>query len=517
MEAANPLTPFDRAGPSRAGELAARWLLPLAVLLFMLATASGYGIFRDELYYLSCGRRLAFGYVDHPPLVAFLAALVERLAGGSLLALRALPAVAFAATVLLVGDTARALGGDRFATVFAQLLAATAPGFLAIFSIFSMNAFDILIWAGLARIAVALLAGAAPRLWLAFGALAGVGLQNKLDVGLLGLALAVGLGVCRRELLRVRELWLGALVALLIFLPHLIWQIVHGLPTREFVANAQAGKIVALGPLGFVIAQADVIGPVAALAALIGLGWLLAAAPARPWRALGLATVTVLAVFALSPSKPYYFAPAVPLLFAAAGVVVARWTAHRVARRSRLLLLVVVASALVAAPLAKPLLPVEDYLAWSARLGRQPSTDERHELGRLPQFFADMHGWRELAAAVGRVAAALPADERRAVCVFAQNYGQAGALERFAAQFDLPPVISGHNNWWLWGPGDCSGEVMLILGGELEDYQPLFAQVEAAGRHEHAWGMPYENVTIWLARGPNRSLADVWPAVRHYD
>jgi len=505
------------AARDRRREALGRWALPLATLALMLITAPGYGIFRDELYYLSCSRRLAFGYVDHPPLVALLAALVRAVAGESLVALRALPAAAFAATVLLAGDTARALGGGRWARLLAQLLTATAPVFLALGSIFSMNAFDLLVWAGLCRLAVALLAGGSPRLWLAFGALAGAGLQNKLDVGLLGAALAAGILAARRDLLGERRLWLGAALALGLFLPHLIWQVAHDFPTREFVANAQSGKIVALGPLGFLAAQAGTVGPVAALMALAGLLWLLGAPAARPFRPLGLAVALVLATFAFSAAKPYYFAPAFPLLFAAAGVALEGWTARRAPRWTRRLAVGAAVSALIAAPLAKPLLPVEDYLRYAARLGQQPGSDEHHELGRLPQFFADMHGWRELAAEVGRVAAALPESERARLCVFANNYGQAGAIEHFAREFRLPPVVSGHNSWWLWGPGGCTGEVMLILGGEVEDYRQIFASVEAVGQHASDLGMPYENVTLWLARGPQAALADVWPAVRHYD
>jgi hypothetical protein len=501
----------------RRREAVGRWALPLATLALMLVTATGYGIFRDELYYLSCSRRLAWGYVDQPPLVALLAALVRAVAGESLVALRALPAAALAATVLLAGDTARALGGGRWARLLAQLLTATAPVFLALASIFSMNAFDLLVWAGLSRLAVTLLAGGSPRLWLAFGALAGVGLENKLDVGLLGAGLAAGILAARRDLLRERWLWLGAGLAVALFLPHVIWQVAHGFPTREFVANAQGGKIVALGPLGFIAAQAGTVGPIAALMALAGFVWLLAASSSRPYRPLGLALALVLATFAFSPSKPYYFAPAFPLLFAAAGVALEGWTARRAPRWTRRLAVGLAASVLIAAPLAKPLLPVEDYLRYAARLGQQPGSDERHEVGRLPQYFADMHGWRELAGEVGRVAAALPESERARLCVFANNYGQAGAIEHFRRDFRLPPVISGHNNWWLWGPGACTGEVLLILGGDVEDYRPLFASVEAAGQHHSDLGMPYENVTLWLARGPRTPLAEVWPAVRHYD
>jgi 4-amino-4-deoxy-L-arabinose transferase-like glycosyltransferase len=289
------------AAPSTAGERAeriVRWAPPLIVLAFYAATAAGYGVFRDELYYFACARHLDWGYVDHPPMIAVLAALVRAVFGDSWLAARWLSAVAAAGTVLLVGDTARELGGGRWARVLAQLLCATAPVYLALFSIFSMNAFDVLVWAALIRVAARLLAGGPGRLWLVFGAIAGLGLLNKLDVGLLGAGLGIGLVLgWRVDVLRTRWIWIGGAIALVLFLPHVIWQAHHGWPTREFVANAQRAKIAYLGPLGFIAAQFRDVGPVGFTLALAGLGWLLVAARARPFRPLGWAVLTVLVVF----------------------------------------------------------------------------------------------------------------------------------------------------------------------------------------------------------------------------
>ncbi len=211
------------AAPSTAGERAeriVRWAPPLIVLTFFSVTAAGYGVFRDELYYFACARHIDWGYVDHPPMIAVLAALVRAVFGDSWLAARWLSAVAAAGTVLLVGDTARELGGSRWARLLAQLLCATAPIYLALFSIFSMNAFDVLAWAALIRVAARLLAGGRARLWLVFGVIAGLGLLNKLDIGLLGAGLGIGLVLgWRVDLLRTRWIWIGGAIALVLFLP----------------------------------------------------------------------------------------------------------------------------------------------------------------------------------------------------------------------------------------------------------------------------------------------------------
>ena len=489
------------------------------MLAFFAATASGYGVFRDELYYIACARHLDWGYVDHPPLVALIAWLTRLLVGDSWLALRMLSAVAAAGTVLLVGDTARELGGGRWARLLAQVLAATAPVYLSLFSIYSMNGFDVLIWAGLVRIAVRIFSGGSGRLWLVFGVLSGIGLQNKIDVVLLAAGLVAGLLLTRRfDVFRSRWIWLGGAVATALFVPHVAWQVVHGWPTREFVANAQRNKITPLGPIGFVAKQFVMAGPFGFSFALAGLGWLLAGSKARAFRPIGWAALVVLGVLAASVSKPYYFAPALTLLFPAAGVVLETWTSGRFERPLRAVALLAAASILVALPLVKPVLTEDAYVRSAAALGIRPGTDENHRIGRLPQFFADMHGWRELAEAVAAVNAALPAEDRARACVYGRNYGEAAAIEYFGPALGLPPAISQHNSYWIWGPGWCTGDVILIVGGTLADHIDDFASVEPAGVFRCADCMPYESdLTIWVARGLKVPIAKAWNAEKSYD
>jgi len=489
-----------------------RWGVPLLALAAFLATVSGYGVFRDEIYYIACARHLDWGYVDHPPLVA----LVARIFGPSWIALRVVSAVAFAATIVLAGDIAKAVGGGTFARIAAQLLVATTPIYLSLFSIYSMNALDVLVWAVLFRIAIALLAGSEPWLWILFGAVAGIGLQNKVDVGLLGAGIVGGLLVAGpREVFRRRQLWIGGALAFAIFLPHVIWQVAHGFPTAEFIRRAQQHKISGLSPLGFLAAQVMTIGPVGCAAALLGLAKLLSV---RTFRALGVAALIVTVVLAIGVSKPYYLSPAFTLLLPAGTVPVEAWTTGRGRVPVRAAVIVAILLSLIAAPLAKPLLPVERYIRYAKALGIEAGSDENHEMGRLPQFFADMHGWRELAQSVAKVNSALPPADRALACVYGQNYGEAAAIDYFGPALALPPAISGHNAYWTWGPGRCTGELILIIGGDREDHLENFATVEAGGVHHSDLAMPYEgDLTIWIARDLKVPLRDAWAGSRHYD
>jgi hypothetical protein len=486
--------------------------LPVLALVLLLVRVEGYGPFRDELYYLACGRHLAWGYVDHPPLIGLVAWAIEHTLGTSLLALRLGPAVAAAGAVYLVGALAAELGGRRGAQLLAGLSFLFAPVVLSLFSYLSMNALDLLVWSAAFLLFARLLRAGRSRDWLVLGLVLGVGLENKLSVLFLGFGLAVGLLASARELLATRGPWLALALAALLFLPHLVWQVQHGAPTLEFMANARAVKMVAPSPLGWLTGLWEGQGVLAVPVWAAGL-YLLLRTPR--WRALGVASLAVLAALIVGEGKVYYAAPAFVPLVAAGGVFWARrarWAGLAVG-------VAVVAGGLVALPFARPILPVADFVAYQRALGEAPAASgERHAIAELPQFFADMHGWPELAADVGAVFAGLPAADRAVACVFAGNYGQAGAIDVLGAPYGLPPAISGHNAYWTWGPRGCTGAVVLIIGGERADLEPLFARVDEAAVHRCAPCMPYEDgKRIWVARGLRGDLATLWPRVKHYE
>jgi hypothetical protein len=495
--------------PPRAPALP--WLVG-AYLVFLLATTAGYGVFRDELYYVACGAHPAWGYVDHPPLVGWLAWLVSSTLGTSLFALRLLPALVGAATAWLAAEIARRLGGRGLAQGVAAGALALAPISLAQFSYFSMNAIDTLVWALAFWLLVRILVEGEERPWLAFGAVVGVGLLNKISPLFLGFGLVVGLVLAGRwSSFRRPWLWLGGALAALLFLPHVLWQIAHDWPTLEFMDHARRFKMAPQTPASFLKAAWLQAGPLALplwVAGVVALLW------RRATRPLGLAFLAVLVLLITLEGKPYYFGPAFVLAFAAGAVALERvpWRGVRIAA-----LAVLALGALAGAPLAKPLLPVDTYLAYSRALGLEPKSAERKELGRLPQHFADMHGWRELAETVATVYRALPAEDRAKACVFGQNYGQAGAIDYFGPELGLPLALSGHNNYFLWGMRGCSGEVLIVLDDDRASLEPLFADLTLAATFTCKDCMPYESGNeIWVARQPKVDLAVLWPRIKKF-
>jgi 4-amino-4-deoxy-L-arabinose transferase-like glycosyltransferase len=495
-------------------------VLALITTLFHLATVGGYGIFRDELYYLACANHLDWGYVDHPPLVATVLWVVRHTLGTSLLAIRLVPALAAGIVVWLTAALTRRFGGGRFAQALAGLVVALAPQYVSTFSVYTLNAIDMVFWAALLLVVVWILERDDRWMWLVFGVLAGLGLQNKLSVLFLGFGVATGLVAARQwRHLRDWRLWAGAGLALFIFSPHIVWQAAHGWPTAEFVHRATTLKNLPTSPMQFIGQQILLMNSIAFPLWLAGLVSLLAGTAGRRFRALGFAYLAVLALMLTQNAKAYYLTPVYPVLLAAGACVVEGW-----ARKPRLRWLppavaaAVALSGLLVAPLAKPLLPVDTYVRYAQALGVAPGTEERHEMGRLPQFFADMQGWPELAQAVATVYRGLPAADRPGTCVYAQNYGDAGAIDHFGPALGLPRAISGHNNYWLWGTEGCSGRVVIIIGGHRADHLRAFATVEEAGRFVCRDCMPYENgQPLWVVREPRRSIADIWPGTRHFD
>jgi hypothetical protein len=480
----------------------------------------GYGLFRDEFYYLACADHLAFGYVDHPPLSIALLAISRFLLGDSLFAIRILPAIAGAFTVFFTGMIVREIGGRRFAQVLASLTVLAVPYYLAFNGFYSMNAFDLLIWTLAFYLIARILSTGNPKLWLWFGVLAGLGMQNKISVLFLGFGLLIGLLLTpQRKNLASKYFWAGALLALLLFIPHIIWQIVNGWPTLEFISNAQKYKISDFTVLGFFVEQIIGLNPLLLPVWGIGLLFLLFGKNVRKYRLFGLMYLAIFAALVLQRSKPYYLMPCYPILFAAGAVFWEGLTLrHRLAWLKPVMLSLVVAAGMLTAPMALPILPVKAYIEYAAALGLQPRVGERHQMGELPQYFADMHGWENMVATIAAVYHSLSDEEKAKTAIFVGNYGEAGAIDYYRHKYDLPRAISGHNAYWYWGPRGATGEIVIYLGGSKEELERYFHQVEQVDTVICQYCMPYENnLPVFICRGLRVPLKELWPQVKHFE
>lgn len=493
----------------------------MAALLVHLLTNGRYGYFRDELYYIACGRHLAFGYVDQPPLSILLLRLSQLLLGDSLFAIRLLPALGGAAIVALTGIIAREMGGRAWAIALACAGSLCALFNLAVGNFFSMNAFEPLFWMGAVYLLVRIINGGSPTLWLWFGILLGLGIENKHSTVFFGVGIFVALLLTpgRRHFAN-KWIWLGGVIAFAIALPNILWQALHHWPTYELLSNiAHSDKNVALSPAQFIAQQINFMSPATLPLWLGGLVWLFGSRAGRRYCAIGIIYLVTLAEFIILHGKSYYLAPAYPMLFAAGGVAIERVFAARLTWLKPILLATILMAGALIAPVIVPILPPDKLVAYMRAIHFEPPRTETSHTAILPQVFADQFGWEQMVGSVAHVYHHLlrPEDEKRAA-IFCENYGEAGAIDFFGPKLGLPPAISGHQNYFLWGPRDWTGEVVLVLDTNDDDERELFGSVEDLGQVVSSpWAMPFERRRhIYLCRDLKMSVRELWPRVKNW-
>ncbi len=485
----------------------------LLAFVFHLIANPHYGFFRDELYFIICGFHPQWGYVDQPPVTPLLAA-GSQLFGHSLFVLRAVPAIFGGASIYVVCVLVLELGGGKFAAILAAI-GATLSLVLASFAMKTgPDMVGLWLWPLVVLYVVRIIRGGDPRLWLAAGTAIGFGLESKYTTIFFLLALVLGL-LLTPERIILRSKWFAAGVALavVIALPNFIWQAVNGFPMLELLRAGQSGKNVALSPLMYLITQIIITNPLLALVWICGLIWCFFSPRLR---FLGYGYVLLIVMMIATHAKHYYPADIYPALFATGGVAIAIWTQH-----SRFLRPVFAAAAvtagLVLLPYVEPVLPEQTFIAYNKavgpKIGESSMASERLKQNWMTQDWADMHGWPELAVAVQSVYDALPPLDRAQAVAVGQNYGEASAIEFFSSV----PVISGHNQYYLWGTRGYSGNVVIDVGGDCGASSHLFRASIRAAMFTAPYVMPYEDhLPIMVCRGIAKPLQQIWPAVKHY-
>jgi 4-amino-4-deoxy-L-arabinose transferase-like glycosyltransferase len=490
-------------------------LLALACLVLHAFANGNYGFFRDELYFIACGMRPDWGYVDQPALVPLFAGWAHRLSGDNVWLFRLLPMLVTAATTALTAEFARMTGGGRFAQWLAGVCILLAP--FQLLPLFDTDMFQPVTWLALGSMLVKLERSNDQRWWLAFGAIAGFSLNTKYLIAFYLGALAVALlfTPARKSLLRP-WVWAGAAVALALAAPNIGWQAAHGWPFIELGKAGADHKNIALSPMDFFVQQLLLIGPLAAPVWIAGLWAGLARPKLKVARAFPVAWLILFAVFDASHGKPYYLAAIYPTLLALGAGRIESWLQNAAARAA--VLGVLTAAGLLIAPLTLPILPVAMFVRYQTALGFTPSTGEHQTLGALPQYYADMFGWQAMAQKVAAVYWSLPPQDRARAVFYGENYGEAAAIDVLGRRLGLPPAISGHNQYFLWGPQGHDGSVMIIIGGRPKHYAEVFRSFKVAGHIDAPYAMPYEtDKPIYVLRGMKTPLAQFWPTVKNYN
>ncbi len=490
-------------------------LIPaLAQLLLHLFTNGGFGIFRDEYYYLACAERLDWGYVDQPPFSIWALAAWKAVFGDSVHSIRILPALCGSALVVLTGATAAQLGGGRWAQMFAGIGVAIGAVTLVVTGFYSMNCFDFPFWLGAYWILIRIARTGEGKGWIWFGVVVGLGLFNKIGLLVFGVALVAGLVLTEhRRYFADRRLYLGGAIALAFTIPYVLWNATHDWAALEFIRNAKSGKILAFTPWEFFVETVLEAHPLTLLLWLGGLGWLFLARAARPYRVVAWTFVATFVILNLQKSKPYYFAASLPVMLAAGGVAWERWLRWTWARW--ILALGLASGGAALAPMAVPLLSPERTLAYMQGLGIVPAQQEVGHTSPLPQYFSDRFGWEELTRVVSEVYQSLPDDDRARCVVIGQNYGHVGAVEYWSRKHPVPPAYATHNNYWFWGPPVEDRNVVIVIRGNEEELRELFEEVSEvdAAAAPHALESP---MTIRICRRWRRPVVEIWAESRNF-
>ena len=476
-------------------------LLAAGVMVVGLLVVSGaYGFHGDEMYYVVSGQHPAFGYVDQPPLTPLLSAGSVALLGVSPTAVRVLPALEMGLIVVVVGLISRDLGGSRRAQVLAAVTAAVS-GYLGAGHLDTTTEPDLLAWAVILWLVVRLLDGGDRRLWLLVGGAAGLGLENKDTLLFLGAGLAVGIVAARRwDAVRSPWAWTGLAVALLLWAPNLIWQAANGwtqVAMAHQIAGYGADNRAQVLPLLWLFT-----GPLLFPVSIAGLVWFLVSRAAAPWRAVGWAALVALALVVLTGGKAYYAIGSTCVLMAAGGIVLDRWLARSHPRLKAAAFTVAAAlSGLLIALLTLPILPLASYVKTT-----------------LPATFPDTAnqvGWPQFVATVQHVVEALPAEQRAHAVILTNDYSEASPLVLLGT--GLPPVYSGHNAYWDWGPPPADRTVVIHVGDwRPVDWTPYFVDCHDVAHIDNQLGIDNaeQGMAVTVCTGIRASWSTMWPALR---
>jgi 4-amino-4-deoxy-L-arabinose transferase-like glycosyltransferase len=495
-----------------AGMRWAAWSVAVVVAIVHLPFAGQYDAFRNELYFIVCGRHPAFGYVDQPPLVPLLSALTQI--GGVNVWLLRLPAVLTAiAIVPLTVSFAHLLGATARGTWLAAVASACAALVTAMFATLSTGTFEPFDFTLIAYLITRGFLRDQPRLYWWAGVVGGLAFETKYTVLLWTIGIAFGLAFFGpRSIFRSRDLWIGVGIAAVIALPNAIWQAAHGFPFLELVRNDNSGNFIG-GPIAFTLQQIFLVNALLAPLWIAAIVVPFVSKRLAPFRFLAVAFVVMLALIVVTHGKAYYTAGAYPTMFALGAaactmlprVVVGIWA------------VLAAANGALALPFVLPVMPPAKFKVMLDRSSFRPRPMERAGIGApLMQVYSDEFGWRDLAQSVENVYASLPPSDRAQVAIYASNYGDASAIDVYGT--NVPPALSGNNQYYLWGPRDYDGSLVIAVNVDPARWAQFCDSAQVVARFGTSpYAMPYEtNRPIVLCRGMHPSLAQLWPQFKHY-
>jgi len=491
------------------------WAIAVLTGLLHLAFNGRYDIFRNELYYIVCGRHPAFGYADQPPLVPLIAAATQVF-GVNVWLLRLPAALAAAALVPITARFARLLGGGGSACVIAALSVSISPALIALTQILTTATFEPLAWTVFAFLIAQAAVKHERRVLLWAGAVAGIALQAKYGIAFWIAGLGIGVLLFPgRALLASRYCWLGMALAAVIAAPSLVWQEWHGWPFLQVMKFHTDHHTNFTGtPIHYEIGQVFAMNLVLAPVWIAGLIAPFVVRDLRAARFIPVGYCIAAALIIAGSGKDYYLFPAYPALFAIGAVAIARVSRWVIVPWMSL----ATANTAFIAPVVFPILSPPALAAFLDKTHLRPKPDEIAAVGApLTQVFSDELGWRDLEKAVARVYQSLPPEDRSRAAIVTSNYGEAAAIDVYGRADNLPPALSGQDQYYFWGPRGYDGAVVIHINGDVDRWRRNCASLEVVASFGGPFVMPYENARpIFVCRGIRVGLKEAWPYFKRF-
>lgn len=493
------------------GDFGALGAIALGVVILHIATNGRYGFHRDELQVLDDARHMDWGFVAYPPVTPFIERIGLDLFGNSLVGLRMFSVLAQAAALIVTGAMARELGAKRLGQILAGLAVAISPLPLFEGTEFQYSTFDYLWSVLIAYFLIRLLKSEDPRWWLGIGAAIGLGMMTKYTMAFFVAGIVGGVLLTpARRYLKSPWLWCGAGVALLIFLPNLIWQIRHDFISYHFLRHIHArdvGEGRANGYLRdqFMISTNPFIAPLW----FAGLYYFFGARDGKRYRLMGWLYLIPFAIYFFAKGRGYYLAPTYPMLFAAGSVMWERWVGSMPIAWSRVAQGVTLAAIAVGGVLAAEYIVPLNPVISTSNFGLKNNGDLREEIG-----------WTDLVGEIARIRDSLPPAERESFGILAGNYGETGAVDLYGPAYGLPQAISGTNSAWFRGYGNPPPKTLIVVGLPREYVDRMFESCRLAGHDGNPYGIENEesddHPDIFVCGSPREPWPQFWDDFQAY-
>ena len=478
-------------------------------LLIHFLTSTNYELHRDEMLYFSMGSHQSWGFASTPPMMAFISFIVKNLFGYHEFFVKLFPALAGASIILLIALFVRELGGKGFAVFTACLAGIISTSLLRSSSLFMPVIFELLLWTLFLYFLLKLINRQDPRYWIHLGICFGLAFLNKYSILFLGLATLIAiLATTNRKLLLSKYLIYAAVAAIMIMLPNIIWQVVHKFPVATHMGELYRTQLNYVSKQTF-LGEQIMMNFTAILIWLTGISVLIFAKKEKKYRLFAWSFLLVIVLFLVTKGKPYYTLGVYPMLFAFGGYYLEKYLPGRLRIISFMIIGYSFFTSLLFIPLGLPLLPqkqMETYCSFfSKHISPAPMRNEQNQYYPLPQDYMDMTGWKELASLASIAYNSLDSLQQRDCIIYANNYGQAGALDFYGKKYHLPPPVSVNDSYIFWAPDSLVANNFIVSDNNPGDIPRLFKTYQEIGEIKN----PYfrENgLKVFLCQNPTPLL-----------